>query len=81
MSKEISTEGLLFEKHGPLIGGKDLYAALGFRTYFAFLRAQKLNAIGVHVFKIDNRRGWFALTAEVSRWIEARSNRNEQLEY
>ena len=60
---------------GPTIGGSDLYAALGFKTYSAFYRSYKRNEIGVPVFTLNGRRGWFALTEEVAEWL-ARNRSN-----
>lgn len=56
--------------YGPTIGGRDLYAALGFKTYAAFHRSNVRNEIGVNVFKLPGRRDWFALTTEVAEWLE-----------
>ena len=58
---------------GPVIGGKDLYSALGFKTYPAFHRINSLGELGVHVFKLTGRRGWFALTEDVAKWLEEQS--------
>jgi len=63
----------LFEKFGPTMGGLDLYAALGFKTYSAFHRSQQLGELGIHVFKLPGRRGWFALSNDVARWLESQS--------
>lgn len=60
-------------QYGPTICGKDLYTALGFKTYAAFNRVNKLNGIGVKIFKIDGRRGWFALTSEIAEWLTKQS--------
>lgn len=58
---------------GPVIFGKDLYSALGFKTYAAFHRSNSLGELGVHVFKLTGRRGWFALTGDVAKWLENQS--------
>lgn len=63
----------LLSRFGPTIGGQDLYLSLGFKTYAAFHRSQQQGALGVHVFKLPGRRGWFALTGDVARWLEKQS--------
>ncbi len=65
------------ERYGPLIGGKNLYAALGFNTYSAFYRSMQLNELGVAVFRITGRKGWFAKTNEVAKWINQQSEGQE----
>lgn len=71
----------LLTQYGPLISGKDLYTCLGFKTYAAFYRAKQLNEIDVNVFRLHNRKGWFAKTADVAKWIETQSEGhvNEQI--
>ncbi len=62
----------VMNKHyGPLMGGAELRHALGFKSSSAFTRARRLKRLGVDVFKIDGRRGYFALTADVAGWIDA----------
>lgn len=63
----------LLLRFGPTIGGQDLYSALGFKTYAAFHRSQQRDELGVHVFKLPKRRGWFALTSDVATWLEKQS--------
>ncbi|MGZ8984433.1 MAG: hypothetical protein ACXW11_10845 [Methylotenera sp.] len=63
----------LISRFGPTIGGQDLYSALGFKTYAAFHRSQQRAALGVHVFKLPGRRGWFALTGDVATWLMKQS--------
>lgn len=55
--------------YGPTLGGQDLYAALGFKSYAAFHRSKHRGEIGVRVFTLPGRRGWFALTVEVAEWL------------
>jgi hypothetical protein len=62
--------GWMLEKYGPLMGGEDLYAALGFKTYAAFHRARLKGDIDVHVFSIRGRRGLFSLTTDVAAWLQ-----------
>lgn len=59
----------LFERHGPLIGGRDLVKALGYPTAAALRQAEVRNALPVRVFEIEGRRGRFAFTDEVATWL------------
>lgn len=71
--KEKSLEEHMFEKYGPIIGGKDLYSSLGFKTYSSFHRFKQLGEIGINVFILPGRRGWFAMTTDVATWLMARA--------
>ena len=72
-SKEIKgvNKESLSNVYGPLIGGKDLVKILGFRKHAAFRQAIRLNRLGINTFDIENRRGKFALTEDVEKWLEA----------
>lgn len=63
----------LITRFGPLLGGQELYSALGYKTYSAFHRSQQRGELGVHIFKLPGRRGWFALTTDVAMWLEEQS--------
>lgn len=58
-----------FEIYGPVIGGKDLWKSLGYKTFSAFSRAIAKNTIAINVFRIEGRRGWFALTEDLTNWL------------
>lgn len=62
-------EQQLFEKHGPLLGGTALHEVLGFKSAAALRQAALRDQIGVKLFGIANRRGKFALTLHVARWL------------
>jgi len=53
----------------PLMSGRELYKALGFRTPCAFFAAERNQRLPVTVFKLPGRRGRFAFTADVQQWI------------
>lgn len=53
----------------PLMGGRELYRALGFRTPAAFFAAERDQRLPVKVFKLPGRRGRFAFTVDVQQWI------------
>jgi hypothetical protein len=59
----------LLNKYGPMVGGNDLYLALGFKTYGTFRLAKERGEIPIDVFKIPKRRDWYALTTDVSSWL------------
>jgi len=64
---------MLSSQHGPLLGGAELVRILGYRTSAAFRQAHKRGQISVPIFKLPDRRGYYALTHEVAEWIaEAR---------
>jgi len=53
----------MLKEFGHLMGGEDLRRALGYRTWSAFARATRINALGLAVFEIPGLRGKFALTS------------------
>lgn len=71
--------GQLLDQYGPALGGQDLYAALGFKTYAAFHRSKQRGEVGVHVFPLPGRRGWFALTMDVAEWLEKQASRTDKV--
>lgn len=62
------------ERYGPMMGGNALYSALGFRRYAAFHRCKEKGEIGVSVFALPGRRGWFALTRDVASWLVSQAS-------
>lgn len=72
-----SIEEKLFARYGALMGGMDLYAALGFKSYAAFYRAKELGEQGVKVFQLPGRRGWFALTEDVASWLKQQASKSK----
>lgn len=59
----------LFTRFGPLVGGSDLARLLGFQTVAALRQAELRKTLGVKTFGIENRRGRFAFTQDVSTWL------------
>lgn len=59
----------LQKEYGPLIGGKDLWRALGYKTWAAFAKAARNGTLGIAVFSLPGRRGRFALTADLAEWL------------
>jgi hypothetical protein len=53
----------------PLLSGESLQKAMGYKTIYALRQAIARKTIPVHVFKIENRRGNYALTNDVAVWL------------
>ncbi|BCM25552.1 hypothetical protein [Methyloradius palustris] len=64
----------LERRYGSLIGGGDLFKVMGFTNGQAFRQANSRGLLPVKVFAIENRRGKFALTRDVARWLPATKN-------
>lgn len=56
---------------GPVVGGAELTAALGFRTQGAFRKARERGCLPVKTFIVEGRRGRFAATADIAAWLWA----------
>lgn len=69
LAKEIERE--LYCHIGPLLFGNQLYAALGFNSHDAFRQALSRKTVPVEIFTLPNRRGRFALSRDVARWLAA----------
>lgn len=54
---------------GPVIGGSDLYRALGYPTAGAFRQAIRRKSVPIYIFQIPGRRGRFALTRDLAFWV------------
>lgn len=59
----------LATRHGPLVGGTALWRSLGYPSAEAFRQAARRNRLPVCVFQVPQRRGKFALAADIARWI------------
>lgn len=59
----------LMELHGVLLHGNALYRALGFETGNAFRQAKLKGHIPVPLLNLENKRGSYALTEDVARWL------------
>lgn len=67
LAEELSRDLLL--RYGPMLTGKDLLQALGYKTSDAFRQALSRDLIGVPLFTIAHRRGKFALSKDVAHWL------------
>lgn len=59
----------LIERCGPLVGGDELYRALGFASSMAFRQALTRGTLDVPIFTIPGRRGRFALAHDVAAYL------------
>jgi hypothetical protein len=63
-------EADLQKQHGSsILTGEALRQALGYRSIHALRKALERGTVPVDVFTIENRRGRFALTRDVARWL------------
>ena len=66
---EPDIQAIMLAEYGPLLGGKELRNALGYSSPAAFWQARRRGNILVRTFRIEGRRGTFALTTDVARWL------------
>lgn len=59
----------LEQKHGPLMSGATLLAALGYPSPAALRQARRRGNVPVPMFNLPGRRGYFCLTREVADWL------------
>lgn len=65
-------ERRLLRDHGELIGGTALARGLGYRTARAFQVAVQRERMPIETFTLAGRRGRFARTFELARWLASR---------
>lgn len=56
-------------RNGPILGGADLAQAMGYRSLAAFRQARRRGQVEVVLFTLPNRRGVFALSLDMARWL------------
>ncbi|OIQ75753.1 hypothetical protein GALL_425750 [mine drainage metagenome] len=59
----------LLSAYGPLVGGDTLIKLLGYRSGESFRQAQYRGTVPIDVFSIPNRKGKFAFTNDLVRWL------------
>lgn len=59
----------LSEKYGTMLGSSALIKELAYPSPAAFQQALVRGAVPVPVFKVQQRRGSFALTRDVALWL------------
>jgi len=60
----------LYLPRTPIMTGADTARILGYPTTAALYKAHHRGRLPIQLFKMPGRRGWFAPTADVRRWIE-----------
>lgn len=67
------------DRYGPMIGGADLRRVLGYKSPDGFRLAIIRNQLGVATFVVPHRKGHFALSDDVAKWLaELRSTAANQ---
>lgn len=59
----------LMAQYGTVLGSNALIKELGYPSAASFQQALARKALPVTVFKLPHRRGSFALTVEVAKWL------------
>lgn len=59
----------LERRHGPVLGGSALAAALGHRSAASLRQARRRGQVAVPLFTLPKRKGHFALALEVADWL------------
>jgi len=62
-------ESRLTRSLGAIVGGITLSRTLGYRTQGAFRQALARKRVPVPVFALEGRRGRFAYTGDIARWL------------
>lgn len=66
-SEEINLQ--LIRQYGELMDSRSLMHVLGYKSSSTFKFAINNRTLGIKVFDVPGRRGKFALTRHVSRWL------------
>ena len=61
---------ILLKEYGPLMTGETLWNSLGFNNYAAFRQARTAGRLDVDVFSLPKRRGLFAHTKDIAKWLD-----------
>lgn len=62
-------EDRLLKSYGAVVGGSALTKVLGYSSQDAFRKAFQRQCIPVPTFEIEGRRGRFATTIDIARWL------------
>jgi hypothetical protein len=74
LAKELEQDMLAL--YGPTLFGKHLINALGYGSADAFRQAVSRKTVPVTVFPIEKRKGKFALTKDVAKWLAKQRTAN-----
>ncbi|MGY6274388.1 hypothetical protein [Methylomonas sp. MgM2] len=67
LAKEIRDD--LNRLYGPLLGSRDLWKVLGYKSPVAYRQARSRKSLTIPEFEIEGRSGHFALAIDVAIWI------------
>lgn len=67
-------EADLFKEYGPLLTGDSLRRSLGYPSMSALHQAAARGMVQVPIFKLKDRRGKFALSKDVAKWLAEERN-------
>lgn len=73
LEKELEQD--MLSLYGPILSGEKLLQSLGYVSKDAFRQSIVRETVPVSVFKIDGRRGYFALTKDVARYLAKARNK------
>lgn len=62
-------EEILLKEYGPILSGDLLSSCLGYPTIGSFRKSVSRNTVPITIFTIPNRKGKFALTIDVAKWL------------
>lgn len=66
----------ILQLYGPVLTGDALLKTLGYISKEAFKQSMVRNTVPVPIFRIDNRRGHYALTKDVAHFLAESRNRS-----
>lgn len=62
-------EKALLESYGPVLSSCDLWKILSYKTIHAYRQARHRKTLPVAEFKMKGRRGYFALTTDIAKYL------------
>jgi len=65
---------VLMEAHGMILSASATARVLGFSSTDALRLARCRGRLPISMFQVDGRRGWFASTRDVARWLDQTTN-------
>lgn len=74
-------EAELLKAYGPLVTGDRLVQVLGYQNHQALTRAISMKKEPVSLFNIEGRKGKFAFTQDIARWLATLRIKHLKSEY
>lgn len=68
----------LSQRYGELIGGDTLRLVLGYKSLPALKHAIKANKLTLSTFFVEGRKGRFALTGDIAKWLLTQRDQLQQ---